>query len=181
VTGLLRRWARGDVSAAGRVMPHLYDELHRIACGYFRGERSGHTLQATAVVNEALLRLLDQNRILWQSKAHFIGVAARIMRRLLVDHQRGRQCIKRGGTYERIPLNEAINCRIQPALDLVALDQALIELAELDAEKARIVELRFFGGLNMGEIAGLLEVSETTVERRWRRARAWLYGRLQES
>ena len=178
VTQLLQRWSAGDSEAREEVVPRVYDELHRIAAGYFRTERPSHTLQATAILNEALFRLLDRNNIQWQNGAHFIGTAARMMRHILVDHARERKATKRGGDHRRITLSEVQILLPEKTPDILALDEALEKLARVDPQKVSVVELRFFGGLTMAEIAIYLGISEATVSRQWRRARAWLYGEL---
>lgn len=178
VTALLARWRAGDRAAADAVVEHVYDELHRIAIAYFRGERANHTLQATAVVNEALMRLLDREQIEWRSGAHFIGFAARTMRHILVDHARKRGSSKRGGDAVHVSLSRAATMPGDRQPDLLALDEALQRLAALDPKKVELIELRFFAGMTLDESAKYLQVSEATVTRQWRRARAWLYGEL---
>ncbi len=178
LTQLLQQWSEGDQTAAAELMPLVYEELHRLADGYFRRERPGHTLQATAVVHEAYLQILEQDGIRWQNRAHFIGRIAHVMRRILVEYARERNAAKRGGGRQRVTLTEAAGLAGERAPDLVALDDALRALAAIDAQKASIVELRFFGGLTMAEIAEVLGVSRPTVVRGWRRARAWLYREL---
>ena len=181
ITDLLRRWNDGDPAAAEQVVPLVYDELRTIAAGYFRRERRGHTLQTTALVHEAWVRLIEDNGIAWQNRGHFFGVIARVMRRVLVDHARRRGAAKRGGQLERLTLAEATELDAGQPPDVVALDAALRDLEGLDPDKARIVELRFFGGLSIDETAEHLGVSPATVNRRWRRARNWLYRRLKAS
>ncbi len=178
ITDLLERWNRGEPGAADRVVPLVYDELRAIAAGYFRRERRGHTLQTTALVHEAWLRLVEDHGIAWQSRGHFVGVVARVMRHVLVDHARRHGAAKRGGGGERLTLAEAAEIAGGRPPDVAALDDALRELERLDPDKARIVELRFFGGLSIDETAEHLGVSAATVNRRWRRARNWLYRRL---
>jgi len=178
ITGLLHRWSTGDRRAAEEFTPIVYDELRRIAAGQMRGERDGHTLQATAVVHEAYIRLVEANGVQWKNRFHFFALCARVMRRVLVDHARARQCEKRGGAVQRVTLNEVAELGSCRPVDLVELDEALSELASFDPEMGTIVELRFFGGLSIGEVAQHLGVSESTVNRRWRRARAWLYSEL---
>ena len=153
VTRLLGEIGRGDKDAMNRLMPLVYDELHRLARAYFRRERGEHTLQPTALVHEAYLRLVDQRRVRWQNRSHFFGVAAQLMRRILVDHARRRRRVKRGGGVPMVSLDEAAVVSRQPDVDLLALDEALNRLAEIDQRKARIVELRFFGGLEVEETA----------------------------
>ncbi len=181
VTQLLEDWNAGDPEAAMRVMPLVYDELRRIARSYFQRERRGHTLQATAIVHEAYVRLIEQSGIEWQSRAHFIGLAARVMRRVLVDYARERGTAKRGGDAQRVTLVEVEGMGTGKSLDMIAIDEALQQLAEVDPIKAQIVELRFFGGLTIEETASYLEVSPATVIRQWRRAKAWLYRQLNGS
>ena len=175
VTQLLLRWSEGDKAALGKLMPLVYRELRRLAGHYMRRERPGHTLQASALVNEAYLRLVDYRRMQWQNRAHFFAVAAQAMRRVLVEHARSRQYAKRGGTAQRISLDDVAILTDQQAAELVALDDALTSLEALDARKARIVELRYIGGLSIEETAETLGVSTATVERDWRSAKAWLY------
>jgi RNA polymerase sigma factor (TIGR02999 family) len=174
VTELLHRWNQGDREAMDRLMPIVYDELRRLAAGYLKGERPGHTLQPTALVHEAYLRLVRQDRVEWQNRAHFFGIAARMMRRVLVDHARRRQAEKRdsGGFRLTIQVGEALEVPRDP--ELLELDQALGRLERLDAEQARVVELRFFGGLTVEETATVLGISTATVKREWRTAKAFL-------
>jgi len=174
VTELLRRWNSGDREAMDRLMPIVYDELRRLAAGYLRGERPGHTLQPTALVHEAYLRLVRQDRVEWQNRAHFFGIAASMMRRVLVDHARRRQAEKRdaGGFRLTLQLGEAFEAARDP--ELLELDQALGRLEQLDADQARVVELRFFGGLTVEETAVVLGISTATVKREWRTAKAFL-------
>jgi RNA polymerase sigma-70 factor (ECF subfamily) len=174
VTQILQEWnASGDASA--RLMPLVYDELRRLAQNYLRRERPDHTLQPTALVHEAYLRLADQSRVEWQNRAHFFGVAAEMMRRILVDHARMHASEKRGGRGRRLSLDEASFLPEERAADLLALDEALKQLAITDARKSRVVELRFFGGLSVKETAEVLGVHTATVERDWVVAKAWLY------
>ena len=161
-------------------MPLVYRELRRLAGHYMRRERPGHTLQASALVNEAYLRLVDYRRMQWQNRAHFFAVAAQAMRRVLVEHARSRQYAKRGGTAQRISLDDVAVLTDQQAAELVALDEALTSLEALDARKARIVELRYIGGLSIEEAAETLGVSTATVERDWRSAKAWLYRAISQ-
>ena len=174
VTGLLRAWSSGDESALERLVPLVYDELRRLARRYMAGERSGHTLQTTALVNEAYLRLVDARSVRWQNRTHFFAISAQLMRRILVDYARSRQTHKRGGDTIHVDLDEASTVASDRAPDLVALDDALKELASFDERKARVVELRFFGGLSVEETAEVLKVSADTVLRDWRLAKAWL-------
>lgn len=180
VTELLISWNDGDPQALEEFLPKVYGELHRLAEGYFRSESSGHTLQATALVNEAYLRLVDQKHVKWQNRAHFFGVAAQMMRRILVDHARRRRAGKRGGEAQHLPLDEARDAGVSPDLNLLFLDRALTELAAFDPEQSRIVELRFFAGLKVPEVAEVLSVSPATVKREWSAARAWLFRRLNQ-
>ncbi len=175
VTGLLLDWSKGDLQAYEKLVPLVDEELHRIAHRYMSREGPGHTLQTTALVNEAYLRLVDQ-KVHWENRSHFFGIAAELMRRILVDHARSHQYSKRGGGAQKIRLNEAVLMARERSSDLVALDEALTNLAAFDQRKARVVELRFFGGLNVEETAEVLEVSTNTVKRDWTTARAWLYN-----
>ena len=175
VTQLLAAWAEGDQAALDELVPLVHDELRRIARGYMRRERGGHTLQTTALVNEAYLRLVDQRGARWQNRAHFFAIAAQLMRRILVDYARRRTYQKRGGGALQVTLSEAESLPEVRDPDLVALDEALQSLAEVDPRKSRVVELRFFGGLSIEEPAEVLKVSPTTVEREWTTAKAWLH------
>jgi RNA polymerase sigma factor (TIGR02999 family) len=179
VTQLLQRWSDGERDAAARVLPLVYQELRRIASRQLRRERGDHTLQATAVVHEAFLRLAGQDGFRWLSRDHFFAFAAHLMRRVLVDHARRRNRAKRGGPEARWSLAEAGELALTRGPDLVALDDALSSLETIDARKAAVVELRFFGGLTLDETAAELGVSAETVSREWRRAKAWLYRELQ--
>jgi RNA polymerase sigma factor (TIGR02999 family) len=174
VTELLRRWNLGDREAMDRLMPIVYDELRRLAAGYLKGERRDHTLQPTALVHEAYLRLVRQDRVEWQNRAHFFGIAARMMRRVLVDHARRRQAGKRdaGGFRLTLQVGDALEVSRDP--ELLELDEALVRLERLDVDQARVVELRFFGGLTVEETATVLGISTATVKREWRTARAFL-------
>ena len=178
VTALLLQWNDDGKEALDRLMPLVADELRQRAAGYLGRERAGHTLQPTALVNELYLRLLERRQASWQGRAHFFAFAARVMRRILVDHARARDAAKRGGEMITVTLDEALDVPIAAGVDLLALEDALERLAALDAEQARIVELRFFGGLSARETAEVLGVGEATVHRRWASARAWLYGQL---
>lgn len=180
LTQLLVDWSAGDEAAFGKLMPAVYDELHLLASRYLRRERSDHTLQTTALVHEAYLRLIDQDRIQWQNSLQFFGLAAQMMRRILVDHARRHSYAKRGGGQRRISLEEAPEVSVERAADVVAVDEALTRLSEIDAELARIVELRFFGGFKSAEIGELMGISVPTVTRKWRLAKAWLYRYLAE-
>ncbi len=174
VTDTLLAWSQGDESALARLMPIVEHELHRIARRQMRRERRGHTLQTTAVVNEAYLRLIDVARIRWQDRAHFFAMSARVMRRVLVDHARSRRVQKRGGDVVRVSLRHAMEVAPESSPNLVALDDALTTLSSLDARKGQVVELRFFGGLTVAETAEALGVSPETVMRDWRLAKVWL-------
>jgi len=178
ITQLLVDWGKGNKLALDGLMPLVYDELHRIASRYLRRERQGHTLQTTALINEAYMRIVDQNRVNWQSRAHFFGVAAQMMRRILVDHARSHLYAKRGGGAQKLTLDEAIATPQERDLDLVALDDALTTLAQVDSQQSRIIELRFFGGLTIEETAEVLGISPATVKRDWNMAKAWLYGEI---
>src|SRR6478609_8559620 len=179
VSALLRAWGDGDQDALDALTPIVYEELHRLARRYLRRERSGHSLQATALVNEAYMRLADYTRMQWQDRAHFFAVSAQAMRRILVDHAR-RHNVKRGGGVQHVSLEDvAVVAQGEDTeTDLVALDEALIGLTRIDPRKAQIVEMRFFGGLTVEEIGGVLKVSPGTVKRDWRAAKAWLYQEL---
>jgi RNA polymerase sigma factor (TIGR02999 family) len=175
VTGLLRAWSGGDLAARDEVMRVVYADLHQRAAGYLRRERAGHTLQPTALVHEAYLRLVGQDRLAWQNRAHFLGVAAQMMRRILVDHARARARGKRGGAAVNVTLDERVVAVAPPDTDLLVIDRALTELAAIDPQQGRIVELRYFGGLTESEVAEVLAVSRSTVTREWQTARAWLH------
>ncbi len=178
VTKVLIDWSKGDRGAAERLMPLIYDELRQIARGYLRRERADHTLQATGLVHEAYLRLVDQTATSWQNRAQFFGVAACVMRRVLVDHARRHRAEKRGGDWEKVEFDDALAAGLPRSLDLVALDDALQQLTRVDPRQSQVVELRFFGGLTTEEAAEVLEVSPRTIKREWRRARAWLYREI---
>lgn len=177
-TRLLADAGRGDAAATEQLLPLVYDELRALAERCFRGERKNHTLQPTALVNEAFARLIDQTGVPWNDRAHFFAVAAVAMRNILIDYARRRATVKRGGGLERVHLDEAANLPSAGGVDLVSLNDALDQLAQLDPRRHRIVELRFFGGLSMEEIARILGLSQTTIESEWRGARAWLVSRL---
>jgi RNA polymerase sigma factor (TIGR02999 family) len=185
ITSLLRAWSQGDATALDRLTPLLYDELRRLAHHYMRHERAGHTLQTTALVNEAYLRLVEVKNVAWQDRVHFLAIAARVMRRILVDAARTRASVKRGGRLERVDHSNPIDFDQLPAADtdraaeLCALDDALNGLSQMDARRAQVVELRFFGGLTVEETAEVLKVSPQTVMRDWNLARAWLARELQ--
>jgi RNA polymerase sigma factor (TIGR02999 family) len=179
VTELLHAWSDGDDEALERLLPLVEAELRRLARAYMRRERPEHTLQTTALVNEAFLKLTDARRVRWQDRAHFLGISARLMRRVLVDHARHRGYQKRGGGAQRVTLHEGLATAADPGLDVVALDRALEALAKVDARKSRTIELRFFGGLSVEETAEVLQVSTDTVKRDWRLAKLWLLRELE--
>jgi RNA polymerase sigma-70 factor, ECF subfamily len=177
-TKLLLAWNGGDKSALDQMVPLVYDELHRLAAGYLANERRGHTLQPTALVHEAYLRLINQREVDWQNRAHFLGVAASVMRRIVINYARDRVAAKRGGVREQVSLSLVEAPGLAPEVEVMALEEALSRLTDHDPRKARVVELRFFGGLTMPEIAEILEISLATVEREWKFARAWLSAAL---
>ena len=185
VTGLLRQWSEGDKGVLDRLLPAVYDELHRMAARYLRRERVDHTLQPTALINEAYMRLVDQNSVTWENRAHFFGIAAQVMRRILVDHARRHQADKRGGSAIKVPIDEAPELaarqRQEDELDLVALDTALTRLASLDPEQSKLVELRYFAGLTIEETAKVMSISPATAKRKWTIARAWLRREIDRS
>jgi RNA polymerase sigma factor (TIGR02999 family) len=178
VTQLLRAWSLGDAQALERLLPLVEAELRRLARAYMARERRGHTLQTTALVNEAYVRLVDAQRLRWQDRAHFVGIAARLMRRVLVDHARTRDYKKRGAGAQRVTLVEDLAVSQPPDVDVLALDRALDALATVDERKARVVELRYFGGLTVEEAAEVLKVSPDTIKRDWRLAKLWLLRAL---
>jgi RNA polymerase sigma factor (TIGR02999 family) len=178
VTRLLVDWSKGDAGALERLPPLVYGELKRLAARYLRRERSDHTLQSTALVHEAFLRLVDQRNVVWQNRVHFFGVAAQLIRRILVDHARGRHAAKRGAGAVKLSLEDVVEAPRQRPLDLVALDDALDALARMDPQQGRVVELRFFAGLSIEETAEVLRISPATVKRDWTAAKAWLYREL---
>lgn len=178
VTELLIKLSNGKREVVDELLPIIYDELKRIAANYLRRERSDHTLQPTALVNEAYMKMIDITQVSWQNKAHFVGVAANQMRRILVDHARNHNAQKRGGEFHIMTLNEEIDKADEQSADLIALDDALTELARMDPIKAKIVELRYFGGLSTDETAEVLDVAPITIKRHWKMAKAWLYGEL---
>ena len=180
VTRLLIEVSKGDHGAVDLLLPVIYDELRKLAANYLRRERPDHTLQPTALVHEAYIRLVDQTRVNWQNRAHFFGVAAQIMRRLLVDHARKHNAEKRGQDFQKLSLDENIDKAVERSAELIALDDALQSLAEFDEQKARMVELRYFGGLSIEETADVLGVTPTTIKRHWRFAKAWLHGEMQK-
>jgi RNA polymerase sigma factor (TIGR02999 family) len=180
ITQLLIDWGKGDQAALERLMPLVYSELRRLASNYLRRERVEHTLQPTALVNEAYLKLVDQRDAKWQNRAHFFGISAQLMRRILVDHARQHQALKRGGSgQQRISITSAEKVARQSEVDLLALNEALDELGKMDPQQGRIVELKFFGGLSIEEIAEVLGIGHATVERDWKLARAWLRRQLE--
>jgi RNA polymerase sigma factor (TIGR02999 family) len=178
ITQLLQSWSQGDQGAIDKLVPLVYDELHRLAHRYMADERPGHTLQTTELVNEAYLRLVDSAHANWEGRAHFFGVCAQVMRRILVDWARSRQALKRGGDVRALDLDEALAVAKQPGMDLVAIDDALKALAAVDPRKSQVVELRFFGGLSVKEAAEVLKVSPETVQRDWKLAKSWLRREL---
>jgi RNA polymerase sigma factor (TIGR02999 family) len=180
VSRLLLNWGQGDRAAFDELVPLVYDELRRLARHFMRREREGHTLQTTALVNEAYVRLVDQRSVRWQNRAHFFAIAAQLMRRILVDHARSRRYAKRGGEARQVSFDEAAIVSRERCAELVAVDDALTDLAARDPRKSQIVELRFFGGLNIEETAEVMGISPTTVQREWRSAKAWLYQAIRE-
>lgn len=180
VTQLLVEWGNGDQAALDKLLPLVNAELRQLAKRYMRRESPGHTLQTSALVNEAYLRLVDQKHVQWQNRAHFLGIAAQLMRRILIDHARSHQYAKRGGGALRVSLDETAAVAEARAAELLAVDEALEKLTTLDARKGRLVELRFFGGLTEEETAEVLGVSVPTVQREWRAAKAWLHRMLTE-
>jgi RNA polymerase sigma factor (TIGR02999 family) len=181
VTQLLIAWNKGDQAALDQLLPVVYDELRRLARSYLRRERPDHTLQATALVHEAYLRLIEQERVTWQNRAHFFGIAAQLMRRILVNHAVAKRTEKRGGFVERLALDEAVSFAEQRDIDLVALDDALKALEALDPQQSRVVELRFFGGLSIEETAEVLGISPATIKREWNTAKLWLRREISRS
>lgn len=179
ITEVLERWSNGEQSALDELMPLIYKELRRLAGNYIRRERHDHTLQPTALINEVFVRLIDQHDIKWQNRAHFFGIAATLMRRILVDHARSHQAAKRGGGQYSLSLSKADRIARQPSVDLLAVHLALEELEELDPQQSRIVELRFFGGLTIEETAEVLGLGHATIEREWKMARSWLRHELE--
>jgi len=179
ITQWLLDWGRSDKQELDRMLPVVYRELHRLATQYLSREATGHTLQPTALVNEAYLRLVDQRRVDWRNRAQFLGVAAGMMRRILVNHARDRSAVKRGGNAQQVSMSLVDAPSGRPDVDLIALEDALDRLAAQDARKGRVVELKFFGGLTTEEIAEVLQISGATVEREWAFARAWLYDALE--
>ena len=178
VTQLLVDWRQGDQSALKKLTPLIYDELRRIAHRYVQHERSGHTLQTTALINEAYVRLAGQETPEWQNRSHFFAVTAQVMRHILIDHARRRRYLKHGGQFQQVSIEEASLMSEERAAELIALDEALDELKEFDPRKNKVVELRYFGGLSLEETAQALEISVMTVRRDWRAAKAWLFRRM---
>lgn len=178
VTQLLKAWGNGEQQALDQLIPLVYSELHRLAHGYMKRERSPHLLQPTALVHEAYERLVNLKDVSWQNRAHFYGVSAQLMRRILVDYARSRRYSKRGGDWRQVPLNEAVALFRDRRTDIVALDDALHTLAGIDSRKSSVVEMRFFGGMSIKEVAEVLKVSQETVLRDWRLARVWLLREL---
>ena len=181
ITELLIAWSGGDKKALDELMHIVYDELHRLAHHHLAKERQDHTLQTTALVNEAYMKLVDQKRVKWQNRSHFFALSSQLMRRILVDYARSRQYAKRGGGVSALPLNEALIVTPERAAEMIALDDALTELAKHDERKARIVELRFFAGMNIDETSELLGVSPGTVMKDWTLAKAWLQREMDRS
>jgi RNA polymerase sigma-70 factor, ECF subfamily len=180
ITRLLLAWGAGDKAALDELMPLVYSELRKLARNYMRNQPADHTLQTTALVNEAYLRLIDSSRVNWQNRTHFFAISAQLMRRILVDFARRRSSLKRGGEAQKVELDEAFVMTLEQKTDLVALDEALKTLGELNPRQSQVVELRYFGGLSEEEIAGHLEVSVRTVRRDWSVARAWLFRRMRD-
>jgi RNA polymerase sigma-70 factor (ECF subfamily) len=178
VTRLLKQWSEGDHTALDQLIPLVHDELHRLAHQHMRREGPGHILQTSGLINEAYLRLVDQPQIRWENRAHFFGISARLMRRILVDEARKRDSAKRGGSLIQVPLDEATSVAQEQAANVAALDEALLKLETIDARQGQIVELRFFGGLNIEQTADVLKVSPGTVMRDWTFARAWLRNEM---
>ena len=178
LTGLLEDWKQGDPTALQKLTPLIYDELRRIAHRYAHRERNGHTLETTALVNEAYLRLAGSEKRDWQNRSHFFAVTAQVMRHILIDHARRRHYVKHGGEAQQVPIETALLMKSERAAELIALDEALEEFAVLDPRKARVVELRYFGGLSLEETAEAVGLSLMTVRRDWQAAKAWLYRRL---
>ena len=178
VTRLLQEWSNGQEQALDRLVPRIDRELRKLAASYLRRERPDHTLQPTALVNEAFLKLIDQRAVKWQNRAHFFGIAAQAMRRILVDHARAHTAGKRGDGVRKVPLDDAIMIGGTVDIDLLALDEALTRLAAIDPQQSRVVELRFFGGLTMEETAEVMHISPATVGREWRMAKAWLFAEI---
>jgi len=180
VSQLLVAWGDGDQAALDKLIPLVYDELHRLAAHHMRHERPCHTLQTSALVNEAYLKLVDQRSVRWQNRAQFFSVAGQLMRRILIDHARTRTRLKRGGNAKKVSLDETAVLTNDRATEFIMLDDALTSLAEIDPHKSRIVEMKFFGGLNTEEVAEVEKVSTRTIEREWRKARAWIHREMQK-
>lgn len=180
ITQMLHKWSNGNREALEELLPLVYDELHRQAARYLRRERKDHTLQTTALINEAYLKLIDQKNVQWESRTHFFAIAAQAMRRILVDYARTRHREKRGGTAENLPIDEALQVKAkeEESVDLIALDEALTRLAKIDSQQARVVELRYFGDLSLEATAEALHISRATVARDWSMAKAWLLREL---
>ncbi|HEY9503792.1 MAG TPA: sigma-70 family RNA polymerase sigma factor [Pyrinomonadaceae bacterium] len=178
ITQLLDKWSSGNQSALDELYPLVYDELHRLASRYMSRERKGHTLQTTALINEAYVRLVDQRNVHWANRSHFFAISAQIMRRILIDHARSHAYAKRGGGQQKVSLDETATLQVSRAAALISLDEALLSLAEIDKRRSQVVELRYFGGLSNEEIAQALGISPNTVTRDWNMARAWLYQQL---
>jgi len=178
ITQLLDKWSSGNQSALDELYPLVYDELHRLASRYMSRERKGHTLQTTALINEAYVRLVDQRNVHWANRSHFFAISAQIMRRILIDHARSHAYAKRGGGQQKVSLDETATLQVARAAALISLDDALQSLAEIDQRRSQVVELRYFGGLSNEEIAQALGISPNTVTRDWNMARAWLYQQL---
>lgn len=180
ISQLLNAWGNGDQAALDKLIPLVYDELHRLAARYMRRESPDHTLQTSALVNEAYIKLIDQKNVRWQNRAHFFGIAAQLMRRILVDHARKHGRAKRGAGVPKLPLHETAVVSVDQSAEFIVIDDALKNLAQIDPSKSRIVEMRFFGGLTMEEIAEVEKVSPSTIEREWRKAKAWLYREINQ-
>lgn len=178
ITQLLHQAQQGDKQVLDEIFPLVYEELHRLAASHLRQERNNHTLQPTALVHEAYLRLVGQHNVDWHNRAHFFSIAAEMMRRILVNYALNRNAVKRGNGEVRLALDEAVNFAQQQEVDLVLLDESLTRLAAFDPQKAKIVELRFFGGLSVEEVAAVTGLSDSTVKRQWRAAKAWLYTQI---
>ncbi|HEV2828829.1 MAG TPA: sigma-70 family RNA polymerase sigma factor [Pyrinomonadaceae bacterium] len=181
ITQLLAEWSNGNQTALDKLYPLVYDELHRMANRYMKRERKDHTLQTTALINEAYVRLVEQKDVHWENRAHFFAISAQIMRRILIDHARRHAFAKRGGGAQKVSLDETAIVASGPASNILLLDEALNRLTQMDPRRGQVVELRYFGGLNNEEIAGVLKISENTVTRDWNMARAWLYQELSGS
>lgn len=178
ITQLLLDWGNGDKGALDKLMPFVYDELRRLAGNYMRNQPANHTLQTTALVNEAYLRLIDSSQVRWQNRTHFFAISAQLMRRVLVDFARSKKAVKRGGNEPKVTFDEALPVFAEKESDLIALDEALKELATMDERQSQIVEMRYFGGMTEKEIGDALEISSRTVRRDWSVARAWLFNKL---